>query len=1109
MAISTNGTVLTRLAGALYNTQMSNATYKEVAALDPSTLANALYARDFSSITDATVATTLVTNLGLSSVDGLSNWVAAQLTAAGSNKGAKVVELLNGFAQMSADTTYGAAATAFNNKVDYSLALSQKDGNTGGTFSAISSTASGVTFTLTTGTDNVVGTSGSDTIDGQLNASGSQTYSAADAIDGGAGVDALVARVGAGTYVPSSLKNVETISLEATGAAVFNVVNAAGVATLKNAASSNTVEFRSVDSATSVEIANTASNNTVTYKSASLSGASDSVNIKVDGLTGALTVADVDASLTDAFAAETIALTSTGTASTVGTLTVTSIGATKLTVSGEANLTVTTFTDGTTGGPSLKTIDASVATGNVSITGAHNTASQAGNTITGGSGNDTLGGGDGNDVISGGAGNDSITAGAGVDNLTGGAGNDTFDLAGNLTSTDTVDGGDGTDTLKTTAAITGTTGSKVSGIETVDANGAIEVSAAAISGVATLRSTTTSASTTTFSNLVGTETVQVRSATAANATLVTITKAVDGTADTQNVTIGNSSGSTAVVLNTLTAADAETINLTSSLVPNTISTLTSSDATKVTLTGVGLTISNFTNSSSLKTIDASASTGAFIMGAAIGTSAVTLTGGAGNDTLIGSAGNDSISGGDGIDSIQLGSAGGNDTLNGGGGNDTFIFTDTTFTNDLTSADVIIGGDGTDTLSFGNAAAGATATINLTTVGLLTGVSGIERLVLSSTDTDQTLTVDDNIVGIAGGALTIAITEDGNGTQTVVNNTLSSTSTVTTTTAAGILAYTIGNSIDKATGGSSTDTFTLTSSAYLSVSDVINGGAGADTLSINTGVASNTFTAASLTALRNVETFTVNDNTDTDTDAYRFTLSNDVVGGNYSGTTFTVSRDSGDDGTLFVNGADVTGYSLTLSGADGADTLIGGSGEDIIAGNDGGDSITGGLGNDDIRVSTATTTAPDIDTITDFNWGAATVSAGSLVVDQIEILGTYLGGTNGAQAAAALDTTPDTVTTTTSGLTGVDGTTDIAIITGDVYANAAAIDTLAEALAADTATQDFFVIYQDTFGLVRLAIVESDGIENGTDFTVTDVFKFSGVTLAGISSLISTGDFIVV
>ena len=978
MAISTNGTVLTRLAGALYNTQMSNATYEEVKALDPASLANTLYARDFSSVSDTTVAGTVVANLGLSTVAGLSNWVAAQLTAAGSAKGAKIVELLNGFAQMSADATYGAAATAFNTKVDSALALSQKAGNAGGTFSSISTTFSGVTFTLTTGTDNVTGTSGGDTIDGQLNASGSQTYSAADGIDGGAGEDVLVAKVAAGTYVPSSLKNVETVSIEATGAAVFNVVNATGIKTIKNAASTNTVEFRAVDSKTAVEIANTASTNTVTYKSATLADTSDVASIKIDGLTGGLTVADVDASLTDAFAAETIALTSTGTASTVGTLTVTSIGATKLTVSGEANLTVTTFTDGTTGGPSLKTVDASSFTGNLSITGAHNTASQAGNTITGGSGNDTLGGGDGNDVVSGGSGNDSITAGAGVDNLTGGTGNDTFDLAGNLTSSDTVDGGDGTDTLKSTGAITGTTGSKVTGIETVETSAAVEISAAAVAGVATLRSTQDAAGTTTFSNLAGTETINIRTAAGGNDN-VTATKATDSTTDSQTVTIGNSSGSTAVVLGTLTLNDAETISITSSLVANTVTTLTSSDATKLTVAGVGLTVTNFTSSSVLKTIDASAASGAFIMGNAIGTSGVTLTGGAANDTLIGSAGNDSVSGGDGIDSIQLGSAGGNDTLNGGAGNDTFIFTDTTFTNDLTLADVIGGGDGTDTLSFGNATTGASATINLTTAGLLTGVSSIERLVLSSTDTDQTLTIDDNIVGIAGGALTISITEDGNGTQAVVNNTLSSTSTVTTTYAAttGVLAYTIGNSIDKATGGASTDTFTLTSSAYLSVNDVINGGAGADSLTINTGVASNTFTAASLTALRNVETITVNDNTDTDTDAYIFTLSNEVVSANYSGTSFTVTRQADDDGTIRVDGSAVTGYALALNGGDGADTLIGGTGNDTIEGQSGIDVITITSGGTD-RVTITDATAANQSTITGFTLigTAATAASGN-------------------------------------------------------------------------------------------------------------------------------------
>jgi hypothetical protein len=207
MAISTNGTVITRLAGALYNTQMSNATYEEVKALDPASLANALYARDFSSATDATVATTLVANLGLTAVEGLTNWVAAQLTAAGSAKGAKIVDLLNGFAQLAADATYGAAATAFNTKVDASLALSQTAGNAGGTFAA-AGTASAV-FTLATGIDDISGTSADETFNAIQTGGSDETFSAYDAISGGAGTD--------------------TLNITNTEAAVLNIANVSGI----------------------------------------------------------------------------------------------------------------------------------------------------------------------------------------------------------------------------------------------------------------------------------------------------------------------------------------------------------------------------------------------------------------------------------------------------------------------------------------------------------------------------------------------------------------------------------------------------------------------------------------------------------------------------------------------------------------------------------------------------------------------------------------------------------------------------------------------------------------------------------------------------------------
>jgi hypothetical protein len=79
--------------------------------------------------------------LGLSSVAGLNNWVAAQLTAATSGKGAKVVSMLNDFANMTSDPTYGSAATAFNSKASAALALAQKAGSTGGDFNAAATIA--------------------------------------------------------------------------------------------------------------------------------------------------------------------------------------------------------------------------------------------------------------------------------------------------------------------------------------------------------------------------------------------------------------------------------------------------------------------------------------------------------------------------------------------------------------------------------------------------------------------------------------------------------------------------------------------------------------------------------------------------------------------------------------------------------------------------------------------------------------------------------------------------------------------------------------------------------------------------------------------------------
>jgi Ca2+-binding RTX toxin-like protein len=117
------------------------------------------------------------------------------------------------------------------------------------------------------------------------------------------------------------------------------------------------------------------------------------------------------------------------------------------------------------------------------------------------------------------------------------------------------------------------------------------------------------------------------------------------------------------------------------------------------------------NLASVKTLDASASTGGVVFDATA--SNATLTGGSGNDDLADGSGNDIISGGAGADTITGGS--GNDSLDAGAGDDVVI------ASSVNTKDTIAGGDGTDTLSL--AAMIATSTTEVTG----TGVSGFEVL----------------------------------------------------------------------------------------------------------------------------------------------------------------------------------------------------------------------------------------------------------------------------------------------------------------------------------------------------------------------------------------------
>jgi hypothetical protein len=153
----------------------------------------------------------------------------------------------------------------------------------------------------------------------------------------------------------------------------------------------------------------------------------------------------------------------------------------------------------------------------------------------------------------------------------------------------------------------------------------------------------------------------------------------------------------------------------------------------------------------------------------------------------------------------------------------------------------------------------------------------------------------------------------------------------------------------------------------------------------------------------------------------------------------------------------------------------------------------------------------MDIITDFNFGAAT---GTTTVDQIQFNATFLGNANGAETngdfttAAKANNGTGSVDTISSGVTGIDAATDVAIFTGTTYANAAALEVAIEGLNSIIVQQDLVAVYQDNFGNVRLAVAESDTVtDSGNDFVVTDFAQLTGVTISAVTSTVDIGDFI--
>lgn len=789
MAISTNGTIITRLAGALYGEYLSNASYSEVKDTAAATVAADFLKNDFAGKTDAQLATAILTNLGLTSITGLDNWVAAQLTAAGSSasaKGAKLVEMLNGYANMTTDAVYGTYATGFNAKVEASLVKSQTTGTKSGSFATSDVVAiTNASLPLTTGVDTtLVGGAGSDTFTAT-----NTTLTAGDSLVGGDGTDSLnFTSILAGAYGTGvSTSGIENLNVTATvGAASIDATGFTGVTAVTNSGSTADVSVTGLKAIPSVSVIGTSANTTVSTATAATAGASDSASVTLNGA-----AATANATLTfDGVETLNVATTGSSTGSTTSTLTISDNVLTTLNVTGTAAAKLSAALAATATTAGVITSDA----------GAHDVAF-------------------------------TVPAGAAA-NVAMGEGNDTVRIS-SISALQSIDGGAGTDTLNAgTTAITTTTGANIKGFE------AVSVGAASVA----LPTAANPVSAVTFTGTGGTVAGVLAGATITQAVTgsntVSNTTGWTGAADALTVNVGSATSSGAIT-QSLSAALIESATITNTQLSSDATarsvgvsganlkslTVVSSGAAPITITGGGV---------ALTAIDASGVNAAVTNSATTAAAGFSLTTGAGNDVLTGGSGADALIGGAGNDTINGGV--GKDTLTGGAGVDTFSITQPaagSVTSTLAASDVITDFvSGTDKIAlsqsvtaflgnFANLTAAHAAAAADGRAGLAFFVTSENNLYVEATN--ATLTAATDTVVTLSGVTALTASDFGLGAQGTGN-------TVSLTAASANVSNTLSTNASAVT--SALDDAISTTAAFM-VGSTVDGGAGSDTLTIST------------------------------------------------------------------------------------------------------------------------------------------------------------------------------------------------------------------------------------------------------------------------------------
>ena len=482
MSFRTNAVKIQAFAGALYGIQVGTATMAQVNADIASNggllnTLNGYYATAFGSVANATVAASVAANLGLTG-DALASgtaYITAQLNAAApAARGAVISTVLDQFAALTADATFGAAATAWNTKVEAANAY------TGATNAAMGATVGqGTAFTLTPGADNIVGTVANDAITAlTIRADGEDksTFSAFDAIDGGAGTDTLNIYTNAnnGGYnslfpTMGSVKNVEIVNIYNIdgGANLADASTFVGVTQLWQHGYANDVTNLAVG--TTAGFKTTQNNNLYVEGAATAASVAVALNAVEDGSLGngnQMTLSVLGNALNTVNVSGSIApVTTPGTFRTLSLDVFAGKDQKTVTVNTAIDASVSVYQSSPT---PVNTLDFTGSAGSVTFFGDQNTT-----TINSGAGNDKINVATktakddattaANETITAttttGAGNDTVTVnvtGDGLTNVDTGTGNDTVSITGRGASVLTVNLGDGSDSFTSATPIAAT-----------------------------------------------------------------------------------------------------------------------------------------------------------------------------------------------------------------------------------------------------------------------------------------------------------------------------------------------------------------------------------------------------------------------------------------------------------------------------------------------------------------------------------------------------------------------------------------------------------------------------------------------------------------------------